>query len=103
MAASHAREEYKAAVKRISNLINTGGTLLLYSTVRNKEGLGYYHVGEAKYVQVALPLQFVLHTLEEVGFADIKKSVFSDMNGIASYNCQQSDLETTVFISATKQ
>ena len=96
------RDEYKAAVKRIASLIKPGGTLLLHSTVRNKEGQGYYHVGKTKYVQVALPLQFVLTTLKENGFADIEKNVFSNKECISTYNNASSDLETTVFITATK-
>ena len=65
------REDYKAAVRRISTFIKTKGTLILYSSVRDKEGLGYYHVGKSKVFQVALPLQFVLTTLEENGFTSI--------------------------------
>ena len=96
------REEYKLAVQKIAGLIKTGGTFLLHFTVRNKEGQGYYHVGENKYVQVALPLQFLLTTLEETGFTKITKNMFRDSESIGSYNNGQSDLETTVFIAAEK-
>ena len=96
------REEYKTAVQKIAGLIRTGGTLLLNSTVRNKEGLGYYYVGEHKYVQVALPLQFVLTTLEENGFIDITKNIFWDNESMIKHNDGKSDLETIAFITATK-
>lgn len=32
------RDDYRAVIRKIAHLIKTGGTLLLYSTVRNKEG-----------------------------------------------------------------
>ena len=77
------REEYKLAVhvQKIAGLIKPGGTFLLHSTVRNKEGQGYYHVGVNKYVQVALPLQFLLTTLEETGFTKITKNMFDSETG----------------------
>ena len=96
------RGDYRAAIRKIANLIKAGGTLLLYSTVRNKEGQGYYHVGDKKYVQVALPLQFVEITLKEAGFVDITKNVFSDKESIIAYNDEGSDLETVAFITAMK-
>lgn len=95
-------EDYRAAIGKIAGLIKAGGTLLLYSTVRNKEGLGYYHVGNTKYVQVALPLHFVETSLIEAGFIDITKNVFAEKESIIAYNAGGSDLETVVFITATR-
>ena len=53
-----------------------GGNLLLYTTIRNREEdddtPGYYGIGERKYFDAALSLQFVLDTLIESGFAVIE-------------------------------
>jgi hypothetical protein len=96
------RDDYRAAVRKIAGLIKIEGTLLLYSTVRNKDGLGYYHIGNTKYVQVALPLHFVETTLTEAGFVGITKNVFAEKESIVAYNAEGSDLETVAFIIATK-
>lgn len=96
------RNDYRAAIRKIAGLIKVGGTLLLYSTVRNKEGQGYYHVGNKKYVQVALPLRFVETTLKEAGFVNITNNVFAEKESIIAYNAEGSDLETVAFITATK-
>ena len=96
------QDDYRAAIWKVVGLIKNGGTLLLYSTVRNKEGQGYYHIGKKKYIQVALPVRFIESTLEEAGFVDITRNVFTDKESIITYNAESSDLETTVFITASK-
>lgn len=97
------RDDYRAAIRKVAGLIKVEGTLLLYSTVRNKDGQGYYHVGTTKYVQVALPLHFVETTLTEAGFVGITKNIFAEKESIIAYNDEGSDLETVAFITATKK
>ena len=100
------QEEYKAAVKRIATLVKRGGSLLLYSSVRNRgehdQTPGYYYVGETKHIQVALPLKFVLKTLEENGFTVAKTNVLSEEASAMIHNPEVQDLETVAFITATK-
>ena len=100
------RDEYKTAVRRISTLVKRGGSLLLYSSNRNREEHdqtpGYYYVGETRHVQVALPLQFVLTTLKENGFNVVETNMLPDKENEAIHNCEETDLETTAFITATK-
>ena len=100
------QEEYKTAIKRISTLVKRGGNLLLYSSVRNRgasdQTPGYYYVGKIRYIQVALPLQFVQTTLKDNGFEIIKTNMLPEEESVAIYNCGLTDLETTAFIIATK-
>ena len=100
------RDDYRAAVKRISTLVKSGGTFLLYSSIRNREEHdqtpGYYHVGETKHVQIALPLQFVLMTLEENGFIVMETNMLPEKESAAIYSRKESDLESTAFIVASK-
>ena len=100
------RDDYRAAVKRTSTLVKSGGTFLLYSSIRNREEHdqtpGYYHVGETKHLQVALPLHFVLMTLEENGFIVMETNMLPEKDSAAIYCRKESDLESTAFIIASK-
>ena len=100
------RNEYKAAVRRIATLVKTGGNLLLYTSVRNREENddtpGYYYAGEEKHIQVALPLQFVLTTLKESGFAVVETNELPEKESAALCKVAKTDLESTAFITATK-
>ena len=97
------RQEYRAAVKRTATLVKRGGSLLLYSTVRNRDDdtPGYYYVGEQRHVNVALPLQFVLATLKESGFAVIDTNMLPEKERDALHTAK-TDLESTAFITAVK-
>ena len=102
------RDDYRAAVKRMSNLVKSGGNYLLHTTIRNRKEHdltpGFYTIGGTKHLEVALPLQFVLMTLEENGFIVIETNMLPE-NGRAAL-CSEygrvSDLESTAFIIAKK-
>ncbi len=100
------RQEYKDAAKRIATLVKNDGTLLLYTSIRNREETdntpGYYYVGEEKYIQVALPLEFVQATLTECGFDVIKTNKLPEKESDALGKIETTDLESTAFIIATK-
>ena len=96
------RAEYKAAVRRMVPLIKVGGYFLLYSTIRNKDGLGYYHVGATRFVDLCLPLQFVLSTLEESGLKVIKHTLLAEKDSIEMQNDESADTETTAFFTAIR-
>jgi hypothetical protein len=100
------RQDYTAAMKRIATLVKIGGNLLLYSTVRNRDENdntpGYYYVGKQRYVQVALPLQFVLATLKESGFAVADINMLPEEESDTLHRNTMTDLESTAFITAIK-
>ena len=100
------RDDYRAAVKRIATLVKQGGNLLLYSTIRNREDNdqtpGYYTVGKQRHDEVALPLEFVLKTLQENGLTVNETNVLPEEIGAALYKPGLSDLESTAFIMTTK-
>ena len=100
------RQEYKAAVTRIATLVKRGGNFLLYSTVRNRkendDTPGYYYVGEKRHIQVALPLQFVLTTLKECGFAVIETNKLPEKESNALRIGGKMDLDSTAFIVTKK-
>lgn len=100
------QEEYKAAVKRIATLVKRGGNFVLYSTVRNRaehdQTPGFYFIGESKYAQVALPLKFVMKTLEENGFTVAQTTMLPEEATAALHDLRVTDLETAAFIIATK-
>ena len=100
------RQGYKAAVKRISTLVKRDGTLLLYTTIRNREANdntpGYYYVGEQRIVQVALPLEFVQATLNECGFSVEKTNTLPEKESDGLAKIEMTDLESTAFIIATR-
>ena len=86
-------------------LVKEGGNLLLY-TIRNQEedndAPGYYGIGERKYFDVALSLQFVLDTLKESGFAVIETNELPQEERVALANLENTDLESAAFITTTK-
>ena len=72
-AGCHTHEEYKAAVKRVHQLIKSGGFLLLYSTVRRDTStLGWYKVGDETFTEIPLSLEFVYATLKEANLLIVK-------------------------------
>ena len=66
------REDYAAAVKRLSSLLKPGGRLVMYSTERKPSSApGFYEVGEHKFFNVRLQRKFITSSLEQAGFRDI--------------------------------
>ena len=96
------RDEYRAAVRKIAPLVKVGGHFLLYSTIRNKEGLGYYHIGPTRFVDLCLPLQFILSTLEESEFTVSKHILLPEKDSLDIQNQKTSDTETTAFFVAMR-
>ena len=94
--------EYKAAIKRIASLIKIGGHLLLYCTIRNKEGLGYYHVGPTKFVVLRLSVEFVLSALEESGFTVNEQSLLPDKDRVQLQDYEGADAENAAFFVAMR-
>ena len=100
------REDYKAAVRRIATLVKRDGSLLLYTSIRNREDNdntpGYYYVGKEKHIQVALPLEFVQTALKECGFDVVKTNKLPKKESEALGMIETTDLESTAFIITTK-
>ena len=72
-AGCHTHEEYKAAIKRIHQLIKSGGFLLLYSTMRRDTStLGWYKVGDETFTKIPLSLEFVYATLKGANLLIVK-------------------------------
>ena len=94
--------EYKAAIKKIFALLSHGGHLLLYVSIRNKEGLGCYYVGEQKFHPLCLTEQFVLTTLTESGFTIIKNNPLPQEGSIAIQQSTHTDLDSTTFVVAVR-
>ena len=96
------RADYRAAIQKITPLLKIGGYFLIHTTIRNHDGLGFYHVGPTKFIDVCLSLQFVLSTLEESGFTDIKYNVLPEKESTEIQNNDTTDVETSVFFIATR-
>ena len=104
--ACRTRIEYTAAVKRLATMVKTNGNLLLYTTVRNRDdhddSPGYYTIGERRFIDVALPLKFVLSTLTDSGFTIVEVNEIPEEERAILCNIEGSDLESVAFITATK-
>ena len=104
--ACHTRGEYTAAVKRLATMVKTGGNLLLYTTVRNRDDdddtPGYYTVGDKRYNYVALPLKFVLSTLKGGGFTVVEANEIPEEDRVVFCGIEGSDLESVAFVTAAK-
>ena len=96
------RADYQAAIQRITPLIKVGDYFLTHATVRHHEGQGFYHVGPIKFIDVCLSLQFILSTLEENGFTDIKYNSLPEKESTEIQNNDTTDVETSVFFIATR-
>jgi 2-polyprenyl-3-methyl-5-hydroxy-6-metoxy-1,4-benzoquinol methylase len=72
-AGCHTHDEYKVSVKRVYQLIKSGGCLLLYSTVRRDTStLGSYNVGNETFTEIPLSLEFVYAALKDANFLVVK-------------------------------
>lgn len=94
--------DYKAAIKKIFALLNRKGHLLLYVSIRNKEGQGFYFVGEQKFHALCLTEQSVLTTLKESGFTVLKNNPLPQEGSMAIQQSTHTDLDSTTFIVAIK-
>ena len=104
--ACRTRIEYTAAIKRLATMVKSNENLLLYTTVRNRDDHddtpGYYTIGERKYIDVALPLKFVLSTLTDSEFTIVEANEIPEEERVILCNIEGSDLESVAFITATK-
>ena len=104
--ACRTRGDYTTAVKRLATMVKVGGNLLLYTTVRNRndhdDTPGYYTIGERRYIDVALPLKFVLATLKDSGFTVVEANEIPEKERAVLCSDENSDLESVAFITATK-
>ena len=96
------RADYKAAIKKMFALLNQGGHLLLYVSIRNKEGLGCYYVGEQEFHPLCLTEQFVLTTLTDNGFIVVKNNPLPQKGSEAIQQSTHTDLDSTTFVVAVK-
>ena len=78
--------------------MKTNGNLLLYTTVRNRDDHddtpGYYTIGERRFIDVALPLKFVLSTLTDSGFTIVEVNEIPEEARAILCNIEGSDLES---------
>ena len=106
MVASYEMVTELHAVKRIATLVKPGANLLLYSTILNREDNdhtpGYYTIRKERHIQVALPLESVLKTLQENRLTVDEMNVIPEELGAAFYKPEVSDFESTAFITAKK-
>ena len=59
-------------------------------------------MGPTKFIDVCLSLQFILSTLEEHGFTDIKYNSLPEKESTEIQNNDTTDVETSVFSIATR-
>ena len=94
--------DYVAAIKKIFTLLIEGGHLLIYVSIRNKEGLGCYYVGEQMFHPLCLTEEFVLKTLRESGFTIVKNNPLPEEGSMAIQRSTHTDLDSTSFVVALK-
>ncbi len=69
-------DSYRGGIRKLASLLNKGGSLLLYSTLRENSDEGFYTVGGRKVFDVALKKDFILKALKDNGFAVIDTQQF---------------------------
>ena len=65
--ACETKDDYKAAIGKLTSLIKPGGYLLLYCSLKTMEHRGHYHVGKNKFTFLGVSLEFVLKSLKDGG------------------------------------
>ncbi|XP_066270172.1 indolethylamine N-methyltransferase-like [Branchiostoma lanceolatum] len=66
------RKSYTVAVQNVSTLLKPGGTLILQTYI----GASFYAVGGVRHPTVKLDVDFVLQTISDAGFDDVKCSYY---------------------------
>ena len=96
--ACETKDEYKAAVRKLTSLIKPGGYLLLYCSLKTTERYGHYHIGGHKFTILGVSLEFVLESLKDGGLSDVHYSLLPEedvMKAQKHYDCNE---EGFVFI-----
>ena len=90
----------------LATMVKTGRTLLLHTTLRNQEDHdntpGYYAIGDMRYFDVALPLNFVLATLKASGFIIVEANEIPEKERTVICNNKASHLKSVAFIIGIK-
>ena len=72
-AACATREDYKAALVRLHALLKPGGKIVVYVVhFKDAPDQASYPVGPHRFFELRIPRDFVLKSLEQVGFGDVK-------------------------------
>ncbi|XP_019622295.1 PREDICTED: indolethylamine N-methyltransferase-like [Branchiostoma belcheri] len=74
------RKSYVQAVRNVSSLLKPGGTLILQTYIGTlrflSNGASFYAVGGVRHPTVKLDVDFVLQTISDAGYEDIKCSYY---------------------------
>ncbi len=87
-------DSYKGGLRKLASLLNKGGSLLLYSTLRENSVEGFYTVNGRKIFNLALKKDFILKALNDNGFTVVYTEQFEDTPSELSNN------EALIFINA---
>ena len=72
-AACQTKEECTAGIARMASLVKSGGKIILYFVEREEvEGKAFYLVGSEKFFTLPLSKDFVVKSIEDAGFCDVK-------------------------------
>ena len=74
MSACSTREDYMAALVKMSALLKPGGKIVLYTAERKESysSNSSYRVGSQKFFDLQLSIEFITKSLEHAGFCDVK-------------------------------
>ena len=97
------REDYVAALVRLHALLKPGGKIVLYTPERKKTPIqGSYPVGPYEFFDLGITRDFILKSLEQAGFCDVKVEALPREDlGFPDHHCP--DLVALSFITATKK
>ena len=95
------KDEYKAAVRKLTSLVKPGGYLVLYCSLKTMESrYGHYHVGENKFTFLGVTLEFVLESLKDGGLLDIHYSLLPEEDLLKAQKYSDCNENGFVFIVA---
>ncbi len=87
-------DSYRGGIRKLASLLNKGGSLLLYSTLRENSEEGFYTVNGKKVPDLALKKDFILRALKDNGFTVVYTEQFEVTPS------ELSNTEAFVFINA---
>ena len=65
------REEYQSVLKKLAGLVKEEGRVAIYSAERKYASVGFYTVGNDRFINLAISADFIRSALESAGFSDI--------------------------------
>ena len=86
------KDDYKAAIRKLTSLIKPGGYLLLYCSLNTIDSYGHYHIGENKFTFLGVSLEFVLQSLKDGGLSDVHYSLLPEEDLLKAqkyYDCNE--------------